>query len=622
MDNNDAYVDFHKFDALLLPDDAAADADAAAGVPPSSAAALPDSDGHLGAYQAAAQPRQVTYAPKAEYLQASTHAAAAAAAQMQQQLYQQQPEQYRAAAAAVAAAGGGGQQPPPPPPPPPHPSTSQDMNGMVYGHHHHQHQQPTNTLQGFNFAAHTLGLCVDSQAAAAHQHHQQHQLQLQLHQQQQQLAAANVQHQVNLEGSAHGAYQYVTAALQNSRQVHGVPSMEGTVHGGGGLSAHHQQGVVKFAAGDSTRGGSHFTNGTITSNRSGETLTTRGGDSEMSPDATEMARVPVDKEERAKQLQALQSLFAYRLKEAAARLGVGTTSLKRMCRAHGIKRWPHRKVFSVARCVEQLRNATGCTTGENAAALTMAAVSRGASASALMDSSLVRQASSKGDPNVVGMSMRGENHFQALVSEAHAAADGPANSDLPRASSKVHAKVNMNNRDDDKSPTENGIMSSARRPGTDSPQAVTRLNTPSSDSADDTTRVMDGNGNKTTKEEFANPIFDSRGAIRNGKAVMVAAAGVHDDKISMVKVEYGDDVVKLRMQQDDALSYRALLASAKQRFRMSYDCRMRLKYQDADGEWVLLSDDTDLIEAWAGRDKGIRSGHLRLRMSQQVRIGD
>ena len=198
-------------------------------------------------------------------------------------------------------------------------------------------------------------------------------------------------------------------------------------------------------------------------------------------------------------------------------------------------------------------------------------------------------------PNAVDMSMRGETLYQNLVAEGRA-----MNANQPQAADDGNASGPEPQQD-----------SNPRRrdatPPSEADEGTTEQNQPT-----------DGdNGNKLPTTEYANPIYDSNGAIRDGKSMMLAKAGVHDDTMSIVKVEYGDDVVKLRIKQDDALSCRALLSAAKQRFQLPSDVRMRLKYQDADGEWLLLSDDADLVEAWARRDKGTRNGSLRLRMSDQ-----
>ncbi|KAL4420427.1 hypothetical protein ABPG75_010083 [Micractinium tetrahymenae] len=50
----------------------------------------------------------------------------------------------------------------------------------------------------------------------------------------------------------------------------------------------------------------------------------------------------------------LQSHFGVGLKEAAARLGICPTTLKRACRRHGIQRWPRRQLQKVNRALDEL----------------------------------------------------------------------------------------------------------------------------------------------------------------------------------------------------------------------------------------------------------------------------
>jgi RWP-RK domain len=54
------------------------------------------------------------------------------------------------------------------------------------------------------------------------------------------------------------------------------------------------------------------------------------------------------------------------LKQAAENLGVCATTLKRICRRYGIRRWPRRHLAKLSKVMEQVGAMEGCFTAEAA----------------------------------------------------------------------------------------------------------------------------------------------------------------------------------------------------------------------------------------------------------------
>ncbi|KAI7727386.1 hypothetical protein M8C21_022919, partial [Ambrosia artemisiifolia] len=236
-------------------------------------------------------------------------------------------------------------------------------------------------------------------------------------------------------------------------------------------------------------------------------------------------------------LEMLRQYFAGSLKDAAKNLGVCPTTLKRICRQHGIQRWPSRKIKKVGHSLRKIQ-------------LVMDSV-QGAPGSFQIGS------------------------FYSNISK-------PASSD-PKTSSFSPSKIH-----DIHSKAIEGVtksLSSSCSPTSSSEQTCSSGTQPRSRSQDQEQEpkvFQRSHSHKSLTDLPAASTLPPKGG------------SARDNNIPRVKVTYGEEKARFRLQKD--WGYYQLLEEIAKRFSINDINCFHLKYFDDDSEWVLLTCDADLEE--------------------------
>ncbi|KAK6939227.1 RWP-RK domain [Dillenia turbinata] len=310
------------------------------------------------------------------------------------------------------------------------------------------------------------------------------------------------------------------------------------------------------------------------------------------------------KAEKAITLQVLRQYFAGSLKDAAKSIGVCPTTLKRICRQHGIKRWPSRKIRKVGHSLQKLQVVIDSV--------------QGASGSLKIDSfysnfpELALPKSSETGPFSTSK-MDHPKKLSSTQSGARALSLSPAVSKSASSSCSQSSSSSHCCSSGSQHPFTPNIMSSedpmVAEDFTDGvlkrAKSDAELHTPSKDGANLLPRAQ---SHKSLKEHPS--IEDISLSQKNEDQLFQEQSGCR------VKVTYGEEKIRFRLQKQ--WRYEDLRREILRRFNLDGTGMVILKYLDDDSEWVLLTCNADLEECIEiNRSTGCPTIKLSLQVVQQ-----
>ncbi|KAG9151294.1 hypothetical protein Leryth_002837 [Lithospermum erythrorhizon] len=278
-------------------------------------------------------------------------------------------------------------------------------------------------------------------------------------------------------------------------------------------------------------------------------------------------------------LQVLRQYFAGSLKDAAKSLGVCPTTLKRICRLHGIKRWPSRKIKKVGHSLQKIQRVIDSVQGTSGA---------------LQIESFYSNFPELSSPNLTRTdpfsSLNSTDNFKpsnlqpdvGLLSPEAAASKSPSSScsqdssSSQCCSSKTQQVPFMSNVKGKDSPT-------ARE---DSDNFKLKKGDAELNFSNDGPQFMPRSHSNISRTVHHREKIHS--STEDGLRIAL------DSGSQRVKVSYGEEKIRFRMQ--NGWGYKDLLQEIARRFGVDDAWRCHLKYLDDDSEWVLLTCDADLEE--------------------------
>ncbi|XXG87417.1 hypothetical protein AAC387_Pa11g2108 [Persea americana] len=312
-----------------------------------------------------------------------------------------------------------------------------------------------------------------------------------------------------------------------------------------------------------------------------------GGDSSFGKPRIENAGKETEKRrtksEKTVSLEVLRQYFAGSLKDAAKSIGVCPTTLKRICRQHGINRWPSRKIKKVGNSLRKLQVVINSVQGAEGvvqisslykdfpkaygSGLTSENPARGDQLSTLEQTSHLK--SSNAQPEGAFSNVAPEKLQTSSCSQS--SSSGLSCSTVAQS----HSLATLVN--EDASKAENGSCMLKR--------AYSEAELHAS-SKDEETRPP--------SRSLSHESLSEHPSLGGPSYLPVSIPLSRDCNSVRVKVTYGEEKVRFSLQP--SWGFQDLLREIARRFNIYDVSVIDVKYLDDDSEWVLLTCDADLEE--------------------------
>ncbi|KAM2638488.1 hypothetical protein EV1_022852 [Malus domestica] len=280
-------------------------------------------------------------------------------------------------------------------------------------------------------------------------------------------------------------------------------------------------------------------------------------------------------------LQVLRKYFSGSLKDAAKSIGVCSTTLKRICRQHGIKRWPSRKIKKVGHSLQKLQRVIDSVEGASGAFQINSFYTNFPELTSpkLLGTSPFSNSKLSDQPNQENLSPEGGVFSpQATASKSPPSSCSQNSSSSQCCSSKTQQhpfSCNVAGNDDPVGDNSRyGVLKRVR--------SEAGLH----DFCQDRTELLPRSQSQKILSEQQNLQSIPPSLKNNGRVAQV--------EVQRVKVTYGDEKTRFRMQSN--WRYEDLVQEIAKRFSIQDMSNFDIKYLDDDSEWVLLTCDDDLEE--------------------------